>query len=93
MRYRNNLDVAPFLEALQNLRKFYFEYGIDVLKHAFSLPGVSLQYLSRGTHATRNGTYDLLRGAYATRNEAYKILKQIVTGGLSIVFTRYHEVT
>jgi len=49
LRYYNNLDVAPGLEALEKMRAFYTERGIDILKDAVSLPGVSLHYLLRGT--------------------------------------------
>ena len=47
--YYNNLDVAPGLEALDKMRAFYTEKGVDILKDAVSLPGVSLHYLLRGT--------------------------------------------
>ena len=49
LRYYNNLDEAPGLEALEKMRAFYIEKGIDLLKDAVSLPGVSLHYLLRGT--------------------------------------------
>ena len=45
LRYYNDLDVVPGLEALQKMRVFYAEKGIDILKDAVSLPGVSLDYL------------------------------------------------
>ena len=48
LRYYNNLDVVPFIEALQKMKTFYGERGIDICKDAVSLPGVSLQYLLRG---------------------------------------------
>ena len=48
LEYYNNLDVAPGLEALEKMRGFYFSKGIDILKDAVSLPGVSLHYLLRG---------------------------------------------
>ena len=44
LRYYNNLDVTPGLE----MRNFYTEKGIDILKDAVSTPGVSLHYLLRG---------------------------------------------
>ena len=34
LRYYNNLDVAPGLEALEKMRAFYTEKGIDILKDA-----------------------------------------------------------
>ena len=47
LRYYNNLDVAPGLEALEKMRAFYTDKGIDILKDAVSIPGVSLHYLLR----------------------------------------------
>ena len=78
--YYNNLDVAPGLEALEKMRAFYTEKGID----AVSLPGVSLHYLLRGT---------IDRGAelWTPSKEAYEMLKGAMVGGPSIVFKRFHE--
>jgi len=84
-RYYNNLDVAPGLEALERMRAFYSEKGIDILKDAISIPGVSLHYLLRG--AVEWGA-DL----WSPCKEAYQMLKGAVVRGPSLVFTWYHEV-
>jgi len=65
--YYNDLDVVPGLEALQKMRAFYTEKGIDILKDAGSLPSVIMHYLLRGT---------LERGAelYSPCKEAYNIV-------------------
>ena len=39
LEYYNNLDGAPFLEALQKMKEFYTGLGIDIFKDAVSLPG------------------------------------------------------
>ena len=83
--YYNNLDVAPGLEALQKMKNFYTEKGIDIMKDAVSIPGVSLHYLLRGA-IERNAEL------YSPSKEAYHMLKEAVVGGPSLVFTRYHEV-
>ena len=49
LRYYNNLDVGPFLEALETMRSFYANLGIDIFNDAVSLPGVLLKYRLRGT--------------------------------------------
>ena len=49
LRYNNDLDVASGLEALEKMRNFYTEKGVDILKDAVSIPGVSLHYLFRRT--------------------------------------------
>ena len=45
LEYYNNLDVSPFLEALQTMKSFYTGLGVDICKDAVSLPGVSMQYV------------------------------------------------
>ena len=85
VRYYNDLDVAPGLEALQKMKNFYTEKGIDIMKDAVSIPGVSLHYLLKGA-IERNAEL------YAPNKEAYEMLKAAVVGGPSLVFTRYHEV-
>ena len=83
LRYYNNLDVAPGLEALERIRAFYTEKGIDILKDAVSISGVSLHYLLRGA---------VERGAelYSPGKETYEMLKGAVVVGPSL--TRYHGV-
>ena len=83
--YYNNLDVAPGLEALEKMRNFYTEKGIDIMKDAVSIPGVSLHYLLRGAIERK-------AELYSPSLEAYCMLKEAVVGGPSLVFTRYHEV-
>ena len=85
LRYYNNHDVLPGLEALEKMRAFYSYKGIDIFKDAVSIPGVSLHYLLRGC---------VERGAdlYSPCEEAYEMLKAAVVGGPSLVFTREHEV-
>ena len=85
VRYYNNLDVVPGLEALEKMRNFYTGKGIDIMKDAVSIPGVSLHYLLRGA-IERNAEL------YSPSKEAYEMLKEAVVGGPSLVFTRYHEV-
>ena len=74
LRYYNNLDVAPGLEALEKMRAFYTEKGIDILKDAVNVPGVSLHYLLCGT---------IERGAdlYSPCKEVYDMLKKRNGGG------------
>ena len=84
VEYYNNQDVAPGLEALQKMKNFYIEKGIDIMKDAVSIPGVSLHYLLKGAIERK-------AELYAPSKEAYDMLKEAVVGGPSLVFTRYHE--
>ena len=88
LEYYNNLDVAPFLEALQKMEEFYTNLGVGISKDAVSLPGVSQQYILRKTLQSRKG-YNPPE-LYAPNKEAYDMLKAAVVGGPSLVFTRKH---
>ena len=77
--------MSPFLEALVKMRDFYTDLGVDIFKDAVSLPGVSMQYILRGTLSGRNAPK-----LYAPNLEAYTMLKGAVAGGPSLVFTRKH---
>ena len=88
LEYYNNLDVAPFLEALQKMKEFYTSIGIDILKDAVSLSGVSEKYILRKTLQPRWGYKP--PELYSPNKEAYAMLKAAVVGGPSLVFTRKH---
>ena len=67
------------------MKAFYTKLGIDIFKDAVSLPGVSMQYILRGTLRGRNPPE-----LYTPGSEAYEMLKAAVVGGPSLVFTRKH---
>jgi len=69
LRYYNDRDVGPGLEVLEKMCAFCTAKGIDILKDAVSLPGVSLHYLLRGT---------IERGAklYSPDKEVYGMFKK-----------------
>jgi len=85
LRYYNNLNVAPGLKALERMRAFYTEKGIEILKDAVSIPVVSLHYLL-------GGAFERGVELYSPGKEAYEMLKEAVVGGPSLVFTWYHKV-
>ena len=63
---------------------FYTDTGIDILKDAVSVQGVSLHYLLRGS---------IEQGAklYNPCKKDYEVLKAAVVGGQSLVFTWHHK--
>ena len=84
LRYSSDPDVAPGLEALEEMRAFYTDKGIDISKDAVSLPGVSLHFLMRGT-------IERVPELYNPCKEAYAMLEEAGVGGQSLVFKRYLE--
>ena len=45
LREYNIADVEPFIEALDKTRRQYYPDGIDILKDAVSIPGISMTYV------------------------------------------------
>ena len=80
----NNLDVQPFLVALERQSGFYQELGLDMLKHGIGLPGLCLRYL----FSSMSPKVYISLFTEKQRDLAEKLRKNIV-GGPSIVFTRY----
>ena len=49
LEWYNNLDVLPFIEAVEKMKQFYKMKKLDIFKDGVSLPGLVLKYLMRGT--------------------------------------------
>ena len=81
LRWYNNKNVVPTLEAMQNMIAFYHDKDIDMLKLGCTLPNLDNICLQKSTHAKFNlmteGDKDLLEK-----------FRGDVVGGPSIVFTR-----
>ncbi|MES9994350.1 MAG: hypothetical protein ABW098_20565, partial [Candidatus Thiodiazotropha sp.] len=82
----NNLDVGPFVEAVENFQQFYFEKGIDVFKTAISVPGIARQLLFRAAR-DQQANFALFDSNNA---DLYHTIKANIVGGPSIIFTRHH---
>ena len=81
LEWDNNLDVVPFLDAIEKMTKFYAERGMDMFKCAISVPGLSLRYLflTLGPETY----FSLIDG---THKDLYFKIKENIVGGPSIVF-------
>ena len=82
----NNRDVVPFLEAIDKQFDFYKRRHLDMFKDGISVPGLTLKYLFE-TLSTK--VYFTLFNE--TNKDLYRLLKDSVTGGVSLVFHRFHE--
>ena len=82
LRWYNNKDVVPTLEAMQKLLAFYHKKGIDMLKLGCTLPNLANICLHKSTRAKfypfNETDKDLLQ----------KIPEEDMVGGPSIVFRR-----
>ncbi|VDI57816.1 Hypothetical predicted protein [Mytilus galloprovincialis] len=84
----NNLDVGPFVQAVENLQKIYFERDIDLFKTSISVPGLARRMLF-DTGRQAGASFALFDEA---NSDLYFTLKNNLIGGPSIIFNRHHEV-
>ena len=81
----NNLDVVPFLEALDKMSDFWKDRKIDIFKDGVSVPGLMMKYLFSNVP----DTYFSLFGEQD--KDMYYTMKDSNVGGPSTIFNRYHE--
>lgn len=82
----NNLDVVPFMEAVEKMSVFWQERKIDMYKDGISVPGFTLKYLF--SFLDEQTYFNLFDQA---NSDLYHLIKDNNTGGPSIFFHRYHE--
>ena len=88
LSYYNNLDVHPFVQAVEKMQQFYFAHDIDLFKVAVSVPGIAPRWLFQTANAA-NVNFALLDHR---DDDLYYTIKQNIVGGPSIIFTRDAEV-
>ena len=81
LRWYNNKDVVPTLEAMQKLIDFYHDKDSAMLKLGCTLPNVANICLQKSTHAK---TFPFIEG----EKDLLEQIREHVVGGPSIVFTR-----
>ena len=85
LRWYNNLDVSSFISAVNTQFDFFREHlKQDLFKCAISLPGLSLRY----AFFTTNCRFSLYGDKFSY---FYKLMRDNLTGGPSIVFSRHQE--
>ena len=81
VRWYNNKDVVPTLEAMQKMMEFYHNKGIDMLKLGCTLPNLANIWLHKSTN---NKFYAFVEAD----KDLHDKIREDMTGGPSIVFTR-----
>jgi hypothetical protein len=85
LRWYNNCDVIPMVEALNRMFVFYRDKGLDMFKDAISLPDLAYKMLLSCTPEK----FSLFK---EEDKELFYLLKRNIVGGPSTIFHRYHEV-
>ena len=86
--YYNNLDVHPFVQAVEKMQQFCFDHHIDLFKVAVSVPGIARRWLFQ-TAQDAKASFGLIDDR---DDDLYYTIKQNIVGGPSIIFTRDAEV-
>ena len=86
--YYNNLDVHPFVQAVEKMQQFYFDHHIDLFKVAVSVPGIARRWLFQ-TAQDAKASFGLIDDR---DDDLYYTIKQNIVGGPSIIFTCDAEV-
>ena len=81
----NNLDVVPFLEAIEKMSDFWKDRSIDIFKDRVSVPGLTMKYLFSNVPDTYFSLFN------EKDKDLYYTMKYNNVGGASIIFNRHHE--
>ena len=54
LKYYNNLDVIPFVEAIEKHKHFYYDQGFDMHKDAISLSGLAEKIMFKISNAKKD---------------------------------------
>ena len=82
----NNLDVVPFIEAVEKMSQFWRERKIDMFKDGITVPGLTIKYLL--SYLSPHTYLSLFARA---NSDLYHLIKDNNTGGPSIILHEYHD--
>lgn len=88
LMWYNNLDVVPFVEAIEAFKRYFLNDNIDVFKNCISIPGAARQMLFE-TGLKSGASFALID---VFDKDLYDTIKDNIIGGPSIIFTRKHKV-
>ena len=83
----NNLDVQPFLEAIEKQFSVYKSKGLDMFKQAVSVPSLATKWLFKESN-TKEFSIPLIP---KNHSDLYGTIRNNIVGGPAIIFHRYHE--
>ena len=91
LKWYNNLDVGPFVEAMQNMISLFKTHGLDLLKQAVSISKLSFIYMMKSIpDSIKSQSY------FYCAHKSYRALhddfRANMLGGASIIFKRRAEV-
>ena len=86
LKWYNNKDVVPNLDAMKKMIQFYYSKQIDMLKLGYTLPNLANRILHSSTLAA------FFQFCEKEDEEYDNYIRNWLKGGPSIIFTRYAKV-
>ena len=87
LKWYNDLDVTPMIQAIENMNEFYKNIHIDFIHQAISIPGVAMRVCFNSI-TDPAAEFHLFN---PKNKDIYGLFKENIVGGPSIIFNRYHE--
>ena len=87
LKWYNDLDVTPMIQAIENMNEFYKNIRIDFIHQAISIPGVAMRVCFNSI-TDPTAEFHLFN---PKNKDIYHLFKENIVGGPSIIFNRYHE--
>ena len=87
LKWYNDLDVNPMIQAIENMNEFYKQKHIDFMHQAISLPGVTMRVCFNSI-TDPEAEFHLFN---EKNKDIYQLFKENIVGGPSIIFNLYHE--
>ena len=87
LKWYNDLDVTPMIQAIENMNEFYKNIHIDFIHQAISIPGVAMR-VCLNSIIDPAAEFHLFN---PKNKDIYRLFKENIVGGPSIIFNRYHE--
>ena len=87
LKWYNDLDVTPMIQAIENMNEFYKNIHIDLIHQAISIPGVAMRVCFNSI-IDPAAEFHLFN---PKNKDIYRLFKESIVGGPSIIFNRYHE--
>ena len=87
LKWYNDLDVSPMIQAIENMNQFYKNIRIDFIHQAISIPGVTMRVCFNSI-TDPPAEFHLFN---PNNKDIYQLFKENIVGGPSIIFNQYHE--
>ncbi|XP_063692200.1 uncharacterized protein LOC134824307 isoform X1 [Bolinopsis microptera] len=84
--YYNNIDVEPFIRALENMSIYYTDRNVDLFKDAVSAPGIAERIAFQTLEEAE--TFFLFN---KKNKDLVKLFRDNLVGGPAIIFDRFQE--